>query len=235
MTSSPHISLSGGLFTHHFIEAVQQAGFSHPAAEPEAFALPDQGAPSPKELENSVASAWELLVERWDSVEDEIHEMDISALRRRWLLPLFGLLDFDLDYQRADLEIDEVRFPVSHLGRASGDITQYLAPVHTLLPGETEGELSVLDARPARRRRGPKGLAPHDMLQRFLNFDPDYQWGLLSDGLRLRILRDYYHSTTRGYVEFHLGDIFASRDFATFRALYRMAHASRFLAPARKP
>ncbi len=42
-------------------------------------------------------------------------------------------------------------------------------------------------------------------------------------------MRDYYHSSSRGFVEFHLGDIFATRDFAAFRALYRMAHASRFL------
>ncbi len=124
MNSSPHITLSGGLFTHHFIEAVQQAQFSHPAAAADIFALPGQDSPSQQALEQDIASAWELLVERWDSVEDDIPQMDISTLRRRWLLPLFSLLDFDLDYQRADLEIDDVRFPVSHLGRAEGDISK---------------------------------------------------------------------------------------------------------------
>jgi hypothetical protein len=54
------------------------------------------------------------------------------------------------------------------------------------------------------------------------------RWGLLTNGLRLRLLRDYHHTSQRGYVEFDLEGIFETRDFAAFRALYRMCHVSRF-------
>lgn len=226
---SSHIIPSGGLFTHHFLEAIQQPSFSHPAASPDSFTLPGESPPSPSELENRIASAWELLTERWDSIENRISGIDISTLRDRWLLPLFSLLDFGLDYQRADLVLDDdLRFPISHLGRASWDISRYFIPVHTVLPAGADG----LDAHPKQGGRGLKSLAHHDMLQRFLNFSPKYKWGILSDGLRLRILRDYHHTYTRGYVEFDLQGIFSTRDFAAFRALYRLAYASRFIPPS---
>jgi len=47
----------------------------------------------------------------------------------------------------------------------------------------------------------------------------------------LRVLRDFYHTYTRGYVEFDLENIFTSRNYQDFRALYRLCHASRFLPP----
>ena len=86
-----------------------------------------------------------------------------------------------------------------------------------------------------------KRLSPHDLLQRYLNLSSDFRWGLLCDGLRLRLLRDYHHTYTRGYVEFDLQGIFTTRDVSAFRALYRLCHASRFVpmqaapAPAAAP
>jgi hypothetical protein len=66
------------------------------------------------------------------------------------------------------------------------------------------------------------------MMQVFLNVTEDDLWALLSNGRRLRLLRDYYHTFSKGYVEFDLESIFETRNYADFRALYRLAHASRF-------
>jgi type I restriction-modification system DNA methylase subunit len=70
--------------------------------------------------------------------------------------------------------------------------------------------------------------APHDALQAYLNVQPD-RWGLVTNGLYLRILRDYHHTYTKGYIEFDLEAIFLTRSFSDFQALYRLAHASRFI------
>jgi hypothetical protein len=72
-------------------------------------------------------------------------------------------------------------------------------------------------------------------VQRYLNLCHESLWGFVTDGLRLRLLRDYHHTYTRGYVEFDLQAIFSGRDFAAFRALYRLGHASRFLPMAAMP
>jgi len=55
------------------------------------------------------------------------------------------------------------------------------------------------------------------------------KWGIVTNGILLRILREYYHTTTKGYVEFDIENIFRERSFTDFRVLYRMAHASRFV------
>jgi hypothetical protein len=224
MPPSSHITPSGGLFTHHFIEAIQQASFSHPAVAAETFALTGVKAPTPAELERTIASAWELLTERWDSLGRGLAGMSISDLRERWMRPLLTLLDFELEYQRADLVLEgDLRFPISYLGRAVAVPGAAWIPVHTVAAGVE------LEAKPAGTTvRGVKGLAAHDVLQRYLNLSRTVRWGLVTNGLRLRILRDYHHSSSRGYVEFDLDGIFEERDFAAFRALYRMCHVSRF-------
>jgi hypothetical protein len=220
---SLHITPSGGLLTHQLIEALQQPAFNHPAAAAETFALPGQKTLGPAELERAIGAAWELLLERWDGIERDLGGMDISTLRERWIRPFFSLLDFSLEYQRADLVVEELRFPISHLGLPAG-AEHVRVPVHTVLPG---GE-HHLDAR-RHEGAGLRRLAPHDLLQGYVNLTRQGRWALLTDGLRLRLLRDYHHTYTRGCVEFDLQGIFSGRDFAAFRALYRLCHASRFL------
>jgi len=50
----------------------------------------------------------------------------------------------------------------------------------------------------------------------------------VTNGNRLRILRDFFHEITKGYIEFDLREIFSSQDYDDFRALYRLAHRSRY-------
>ena len=56
----------------------------------------------------------------------------------------------------------------------------------------------------------------------------DCKWGIVTNGIALRILRQFYHTTTKGYVEFDIDIIFRERSFTEFRLLYRLAHCSRF-------
>ena len=74
----------------------------------------------------------------------------------------------------------------------------------------------------------------HDALQGFLNTEDD-KWALLTNGLFLRLLRDFHHTTVKGYVEFDIEAIFYNRLYSDFQALYRFAHASRFApVPSKK-
>jgi len=61
-------------------------------------------------MEDTIATAWELLLERWDAARNDPSAgsghgrpmMDVSQVRTRWLLPLFQLLDFHPVYLRGD-------------------------------------------------------------------------------------------------------------------------------------
>lgn len=50
------------------------------------------------------------------------------------------------------------------------------------------------------------------MLQAFLNASSPDRWALLSNGILLRLLRDYYHTFSKGYIQFDLESIFETRN-----------------------
>ena len=224
MATSTHITTSGGLISTAFIENIRELGTRQRGIEPESFKLPWSEAPKkPAALEETIATAWELLKERWDAVRAYLPMMDASQVRSRWLIPLFQLLDFDPVYLRGDTVLDEagqLRYPLSHRGW-DGD----WAPVlHTVIPSQD------LDTR-AGGGRGAKAKSPHDMVQAFLNASTTDAWAVLTNGILLRLLRDYHHTFTKGYVQFDLESIFETRNYGDFRALYGLAHASRFVTP----
>lgn len=236
--STSFIETSGGLLTEQTILSLRQERFDHPAAKPETFALPGETPPTENELEEEIALVWEDLVERWDEVtqKGKLFEMDISEARSKWILKLFQALDFEPVYQRAHLEVEGMEFDLSHKGWPDDEIADYgemggaTAPIlHTVAP-ESERDQdkeNKLDRKPGGAGRGAS--TPHDTLQNFLNASQNHNWAIVTDGVTLRVLRDYYHTYTRGYVEFDLENIFTSRNYQDFRALYRLCHPSRFL------
>ena len=138
MTTPTHITTSGGLISAAFIENVREPGSRQRGVESASFALgsatlttrPWAEAPkSPAALEETIATAWELLLERWDAIRNDLPMMDVSQVRSRWPLPLFQLLDFDPVYLRGDTVLDEVG--PETWGRWFAD-----APVHTSPPPE---------------------------------------------------------------------------------------------------
>ena len=78
------------------------------------------------------------------------------------------------------------------------------------------------------RRRSAFGLG-----QEYLNAEDAALWGLCSDGVTLRILRDNGSMTRPAWVEADLGRIFAEQRYADFAALWLLAHESRFGAADR--
>ncbi len=228
MPEASYIRTSGGLLTQAFINTLREPSTSRPHTEPASFGLPWANAPTTdRKLEDDIAGAWELLKERWDALTqsvESIDELDVSTTRERWLLPMAQLLDFDPQYQRADLRPvrdDDFRFPVSHRGWTDSEEHGHTPALHLIAPGQD------LDQRQG-TGRGPKAKSPHDMLQVFLNVSEPDLWAILSNGKTLRLLRDYHHTFSKGYVEFDLESIFEGRNYADFRALYRLCHASRF-------
>lgn len=225
--TTTHITTSGGLISAAFIEQIREADAQMRGLAPDTFAWP--GRPpvrSRADVEARIAAAWERTLERWDAIHAEVHAMDVSTVRQRWLLPLFELLDFEPSYLRGDVVLDEagkLRYPLSHRGWPDdGPVLHSVAP-----PQE-------LDAR-AGSGRGIKAKSPHDMLQAFLNASGGDGWAVLSNGIFLRLLREYHHTFTKGYVQFDLEAICETRNYGDFRALYRMAHASRFVHPPSVP
>ncbi|MGH3883591.1 MAG: Eco57I restriction-modification methylase domain-containing protein, partial [Pseudonocardiaceae bacterium] len=132
--------------------------------------------------------------------------------RERWLLVLLRELGYgQLPALRGGLEVDGGEYPLSHAWQH--------VPVHLLGPGVE------LD----RRNPGVAGAAraPQAMVQELLNRSPAHLWALLSNGLRLRLLRDSTALAGSAYVEFDLESIFDGELFAEFLLLWQLCHVSR--------
>ncbi|MDP9369978.1 MAG: hypothetical protein M3Q03_17185, partial [Chloroflexota bacterium] len=78
--NTTNVVSSGGLLTTAFLDTLRQPNPRIDALGSDTFAPPSADgackAPTTKELEDNIATSWELLVERWDTVRDELHGMD---------------------------------------------------------------------------------------------------------------------------------------------------------------
>ena len=130
-----------------------------------------------------------------------------TITRERWLLPLFQFLDFGrLQISKAH-EIGGKTYAVSHAWQN--------VPIHLV------GCNVDLESR-------HRGTSPHSLLQEFLNRSEGHLWGIVSNGLRLRLLRDNISLTRQAYVEFDLEAMMAGEAYPDFVLLWLLLHQSRF-------
>ena len=139
-------------------------------------------------------------------------ELGTRQTRERWLLPLFQELGYGRLRAAQAIDIDERRYPVSHLWGHS--------PIHLL------GHRVDLDRR-APGVAGAARMSPHGMVQELLNRSDDHLWAFLSNGFRLRILRDNIALTRQAYVEFDLQAMMEGEAFSDFIVLWMLCHQSR--------
>ncbi len=79
--------------------------------------------------------------------------------------------------------------------------------------------------------KGPDGTArgnPHSHLQEYLNRCEDKTWGILTNGLKIRVLRDNAASKGAQYVEFDLQAMMSGQHFHEFGIFWRLMHVTRF-------
>ena len=89
--------------------------------------------------------------------------------------------------------------------------------------------MHIVGARQELGRLPPSGrprLAPHSLVQEYLN-RTEQVWGLVTNGLVLRLLRNSSFVRRQAYVEFDLQRMLEEQRFADFAVLYRLLHRSR--------
>lgn len=182
---------------------------------PAAYHLPPQTT-----LRDAASRSWSYLVGAWQAwrttQEREPGGLEGTAaalVRERWLLVLLQELGYGrLPAHTGGIAVGEQIYPVSHVWQ---DV-----PIHLLGPGVE------LD----RRNPGVIGAAraPQAMVQELLNRSDDHLWAILSNGLRLRLLRDSTALAGSAYIEFDLEAIFDGELFADFLLLWQVCHESRF-------
>lgn len=177
----------------------------------------DFGLDKNRRLTDEIAAAWADARDLWKIYQralSRLRESDsaTTATRDQWVVPLLHLLGYDeLTYTSAAAEVDKRAYAISHW--AGGGYQG--APIH------------IIGARLDLDKKDRGRLSPHALLQEYLNRTEDHLWGLLTNGLRLRVLRNSAKLTRPTYLEIDLEQIMAGEKFAEFSLLYRLLHRTR--------
>ena len=207
------IHSEGALLPADLLERVRAGDLHLEGLTPESYHL----APGEK-LNEAINRSWNRLSALWGTFEAARARLGpgdagTGLTRERWLQPLFQELGFGRLTTARAAEIDGKSYPISHAWQAT--------PLHLVGCG--------LDLD--RRTPGVAGASrtsPHSLVQEYLNRSEDAQWGVVTNGLRLRILRDNAALTRQAYVEFDLQSMFDGEIYADFVLLWLVCHQSRF-------
>ncbi|WAD27021.1 N-6 DNA methylase [Pseudomonadaceae bacterium T75] len=244
MTRTTHrefdsLRIEGGIFPGEFLNAVRELKLKGQGST-------DYGLHRTLKLRDEISRYWRIARAEWEAFNEARQRQDIdrNALAvERFLLPLlqqvFGFNDLQSCCQPRYLS--ERRFPLSH---EAGFAEQAAASSGLTLVGEAEDaprriahiplvltgpDFDLDKSHPhfgdEGRRRSPQGL-----LQEYLNASGEALWGIVSNGLVLRILRDNPSMTRPAFVEVDLARLFEDDLYPDFVALWLTLHASRFLA-----
>lgn len=181
--------------------------------------LPDDyGLPPGERLNELITQSWNRLRKFWVEFRNAAAKLPESEpgtglTNDKWNLPLLRELAFGLLPASAGPEIGGRTYAIN---RFFGPV-----PVHLLGCGLS------LDRRAA-GVRGASVSNPHGLVQELLNRSPGHLWGIVSNGLRLRILRDSQALSRQSFLEFDLEAIFSGELYSEFVLLWLVAHATRF-------
>lgn len=161
---------------------------------------------------NRAMGAWVAFSEALDKLGPD--DLATTVTRERWLLVLFDELGFGRLQPARAVEISGRQFPISH--EWGGHVPLHLVGARVALDQRTAGVA------------GAARSSPHSLVQEFLNSSPDHLWGVVSNGLQLRLLRDNVAMTRQSYVEFDLAAMMAGQVYPDFVLLWLLLHESRF-------
>ena len=146
-----------------------------------------------------------------------------AAASERFVLDLlrqcFGFASLE---PQSITRIGEREFPVRHAA-LGGRVPIVIAPAPAEGARRSGVDESLVQFGDSSRRRSATLL-----LQEYLNAREDAAWGLVSDGVTLRVMRDNISLTRPAWIEANLSKIFSEGLFPDFSALWLLIHQSRF-------
>ena len=213
------LTLEGGLFLP---DQVQKATQGLASAQQDA----DYRLPKGLKAKDEYSRAFQIACAQWQDFAQQLERRDIDAtqLTTRFVQELLrDAFGYNLSPQTQPQEVDGRHYPVSFL---AGNLPILVAP-HTL--GLDDADTSMAIEGSGRRRK-----TPFQAMQELLNASEPLQWGIVSNGRQLRLLRDAASLTRPSFLEIDLADLLGSKRYAEFANVWRLLHASRASTDAQR-
>ena len=206
----PSIHIEGAILSPDILEQIEKLSGQHPS---------DFGLESGVKVKDEIARAWADAQDYWRIFQRKLETVKegnnaTSETRNLWMVPLLGLLRYDIEYQPRGVELNGRIYAISH--RATNRANASVQIVGARDP-------AGLDKKPANAARR---MSAHALVQEFLNLH-DQLYGMVTNGRVLRLLRDSSRLVKQSYLEFDLDRMFSDGLFADFAVLYRLLHATR--------
>jgi len=205
------IRSEGGLVPYDILDQIarEETGLGQQAK--------DFGLAPGRRLTDEITRAWSDAQDYWHIFQRRsagLPENETgTTLTRKWVDDLLNeLLGYELTLQPTGAVIGGKIYPISHRA-GSGEESP---------PIDIEGLRIDLDRRPQARR-----LSPQAMVQEYLNNSDEHLWGIVTNGLLFRLLRDTSRTSRPSYLEFDLESILDGNRFNEFSLFYRVCHRSR--------
>jgi len=214
--SASHVAITteGGLLPSDYLTELLAPKTTIEGLDPVTYNLAEG-----ERIGEQVTRSWSRLKGRWadfkKSIADKLPgDATTTETRDRWLHPLFQELGFGQRLPIAvPIEADGRAYHVSHGWK---HVPIHLVGTHVDIDKRTPGAT------------GAAKSSPHSLVQQVLNASDDHLWGIVSNGLVFRLLRDNVALTRLSFVEWDLAAIFDGDLYSEFFLLWLAAHQSRF-------
>lgn len=217
------INIQGNLISEEILQKVDHAEAAGQLAT-------DFGFEPGSNIRSEIEYAWSRIKLDWKHFGDRFQNLPAgdpygTTLSRKWMEQFLGTLGFDLSRQRTSLVGDNNQtYPISHVAENIDNL-----PIHIVGFNEpNHPERNTLDIKTS---GGTTRFSPHGILQEYLNVT-EHLYGIATNGLYLRLIRDSGLLIKLTYVEFDLKRMLDEDKYSEFTVLYRLIHSSRF--PQRK-
>ena len=218
------ITTQGGLLPPDVLKRVADLDGKLAGLTPEAY-----GEPEGFRLNEAIQRDWTQAQRHWKDFQRAREEIGVHddtgelITRDRWVKPLLKLLGF------GTLGVAKPRtlgseedgslqsFRIAHFWQGEGG---HEVPVHVT------GFKQDLDRRTSGDGGGTDRIAPHGLVQLYLNRVDESLWAFCTNGLRWRILRDHAAISRPSLVEFDLEAMMDGEVYADFAIFWLCCHAT---------
>lgn len=209
----PSIRIEGSILSPDILEKLDDVNGQKPS---------DFGLETSVKVKDEIARAWADAQDYWRIYQRKLETLKedspaTTETRNLWIVPLLGLLGYQLEFEAKSIELNSKLYPISHRVTNRGN-----AAIQIVGSREPAG----LDRKP---EKAVLKMSAHAMMQEYLNLT-EQLYGIVTNGRLLRLLRDSSRLVKLTYLEFDLDRIFSDGLFADFAVLYRLLHVTRLPA-----
>ena len=214
------LKIEGGILPPEYLSSIVALQAPHQAGV-------DYGLSKSLTLKEELARYWRIANDLYDRYSAHYRRTDLNISQfgiEKWLVPflhqLLGYRDITI---AQSIHLNDRIFKLTH--HAFGGAVPFL-----LLPHDFD-----LDKADVRLGDSGRRQAPHSTMQEYLNTEDAALWGIISNGLKFRLLRDNISLTKPAYIEVDFDLIFKEELYPDFVALWLTVHASRLKPLDNKP